>query len=172
MDCLKRSKVILFALNHLMLMGCATSSFKVLKHTNSAVEFLVTPDRIILECERVETDDRGVVAGFMMHIVDEKETSFTLVQTNTLDRESCEYRSTKIRKILKGGKEIHLAGIGDFREPRETGLRKYTFPRFGTIEDNGRSLQFIAIWNERNQCFGAFSAEEQPCPPDPFPIKN
>ncbi len=54
-----------------------------------AMEFLVTPDRIILECERVETDDRGVVAGFMMYVVDEENTSFNMVQTNSLDRESC-----------------------------------------------------------------------------------
>ncbi|MFN7728142.1 MAG: hypothetical protein ACK5P7_03185 [Bdellovibrio sp.] len=172
MDYLKRSKETLFILIYLLAIGCSTSSFKILHNKNSAVEFLVTPDRVILECERVETDDRGVVAGFMMHIIDEKKTSFTLVQTNTLDRESCEYRSTKIKKILKSGKEIHLAGIGDFQEPRETGLRKYTFPNFGAIEHNGRSLQFIAIWNEHNLCFGAFSAEEQPCPPEPFPLKN
>ncbi|MDZ4677367.1 MAG: hypothetical protein SGI74_07630 [Oligoflexia bacterium] len=108
----------------------------------------------------------------MMHVLDEKKTSFTLVQTNTLDKESCDYRIKKIERILRNGNQIYLAGIGDFREHRKTGLRKYTFPRFGTVEDNGRSLQFIAIKNERDQCFGAFSAEEQPCPPEPFPIKN
>lgn len=152
--------------------GCTTSSFKMLNQKDMAMEFLVTPDRVVLECERVETDDRGVVAGFMMHIVDEKKTSFTLVQTNTLDKESCERRVKKIEKILKNGRQIYLAGIGDFREPREVGVRKHTFPRFGTVEDNGRSLQFIAVKNEHNQCFGAFSAEEQPCPPEPFPLKN
>ncbi len=74
--------------------------------------------------------------------------------------------------ILKNGTQIYLAGIGDFGEPRKTGLHKHTFPRFGPIEDNGRSIQFIAIKNERNQCFGAFSGEEHPCPPEPFPTKN
>lgn len=152
--------------------ACTTSSFKMLNQKNMAMEFLVTPDRIILECERVETDDRGVVAGFMMYVVDEKNTSFTLVQTNTLDRESCDRRVKKIEKILKNGHQIYLAGVGDFREPRKTGLHKHIFPRLGTIEANGRSLQFIAIKNERNQCFGAFSAEELPCPPEPFPLKN
>lgn len=136
------------------------------------MEFEVTLDRVILECERVETNDRGVAAGFMMHVVDEKETSFTLVQTHTLDRDSCERRIKKIEKILKNGNQISLAGVGDFREPREAGSRKRAFPRLGLIEDDGRSLQFIAIKNERNQCFGAFSAEEQPCPPEPFPLKN
>jgi hypothetical protein len=171
MENLKVSSVcaMIFSLS---LVGCATSSFKMLNQKNMAMEFLVTPDRVILECERVETDDRGFVAGFMMRVVDEKKTSFTLVQTNTLDIESCERRVKKIEKILKNGNQIYLAGIGDFREPREMGLRKYTFPRLGPIEDNGRSLQFIAIKNERNQCFGAFSAEEQPCPPEPFPIEN
>lgn len=154
------------------LAGCVSSSFKLLNQKNLAMEFMVTPDRVVLDCERVETDDRGVVAGFVMRVVDEKNTSFTLVQTNTLDRESCERRVNIIEKILKNGNQIYLVGIGDFREPRETGLRKYTFPGLGTIEDNGRSLQFIAIKNELNQCFGAFSAEERPCPPEPFPIKN
>lgn len=172
MDYLRKNKATICVIGHLLLMGCTTSSFKVLNQKNSAIEFLVTPDRVILECERVETDDRGVVAGFMMHVVDEKKTSFTLVQTNTLDRESCDYRAKKIQRILKNGNQIYLVGIGDFHEPRKTGLRKYTFPRFGTIEDNGRSLQFIAVKNEHKQCFGAFSAEEQPCPPEPFPIKN
>lgn len=152
--------------------GCATSSFKVLNQEKSSVEVLVTPDRVILECEQVETDDRGTVAGFMMHVVDEENTSFTFVQTNTLDKESCVRRVKKIERILKNGKQIYLVGIGDFREPRKSGLRKHTFPRFGVVEDNGRALQFIAIKNERNQCFGAFSAEEKPCPPDPFPTKK
>ena len=173
MDCLKIAKVIFEILITLMtFVGCATSSFEVLNQEKSSIEILVTPDRVILECERVETDDRGEVAGFMMHIVDEKKTSFTLVQTNTLDTESCVRRVKKIERILKNGTQIYLVGIGDFREPRKTGLRKHTFPRFGDIEDNGRSLQFIAIKNERNQCFGAFSAEEPPCPPEPFPTKN
>lgn len=169
MDYLKVNKRIVGTLGILMTFaGCATSSFKILNQEKSSVEILVTPDRVILECERVETDDRGVVAGFMMHVVDDEKTSFTLVQTNTLDKESCDYRIKKIERILKNGTHIYLVGIGNFREPRKTGLRKHTFPRFGAIEDNGRSLQFIAIKNERNQCFGAFSAEEQPCPPDHF----
>lgn len=155
-----------------MFTGCATSSFKVLNQKNSAVEFLVTPDRVILECERVETDDRGIVYGFMMHILDEEKTSFTLVQTNTLDKESCDFRIKKIARILNNGSQIYMVGIGDFREPKKSGLRKHKFPSMGSFEDNGRSLQFIAVKNERNQCFGAFSAEEQPCPPEPFPIKN
>jgi hypothetical protein len=173
MNYLKVNRKIMGTLGILMTFaGCATSSFKVLNQEKSSVEVLVTPDRVILECERVETDDRGVVSGFMMHVVDEEKTSFTLVQTNTLDKESCDRRVKKIERILRNGTQIYLAGIGDFREPRRTGLRKHTFPRFGVIEDNGRSLQFIAIKNERNQCFGAFSAEEPPCPPEPFPTKN
>lgn len=78
----------------------------------------------------------------------------------------------KIERILKNGNQIYLAGIGDFREPRQTGLLKRNFPKHGLIEDNGRSLQFIAIKNERNQCFAAFSADEKPCPPEPFPLKK
>ena len=152
--------------------GCSTSSFKMLNQKKMAMEFLVTPDRVILECEKVETDDRGLVYGFMIHVLDEEKTSFTLTQTNALDKESCDFRVQKIGRILSNGSQIYLAGVGDFREPRKTGLRKYVFPRIGSVEDNGRSLQFIAVKNDRNQCYGAFSGEELPCPPEPFPIKK
>lgn len=155
-----------------VVVGCATSSFKVLNQTKSATEFIVTPDRVVLDCEKVETDDRGIVYGFMIHVLDDKKTSFTLAQTNSLDKESCDYRINKIGKILNKGSRIYLIGIGDYQRPRKTGLSPYTFPRIGTIEDNGRSLQFIAIKNEHNQCYGAFTGEELPCPPEPFPIKK
>ena len=120
----------------------------------------------------METDDRGIVYGFMIHVLDEEKTSFTLTQTNALDKESCDFRMKKIGGILKNGSQIYFAGVGDFRETRKTGLRQYVFPRFGSVEDNGRSLQFIAVKNDRNQCYGAFTAEEQPCPPEPFPLKK
>lgn len=172
MTYLKNSKKILCAIYILMIfLGCTTSSYKILSEDKSSIEVLVTPDRVILECERVETDDRGVVAGFMMHVVDEMKTSFTLVQSNTIDIESCNRRTKKIEKILRNGSKIYIVGIGDFTKTRKVDLGKHNFPRFGAIEDNGRSLQFIAIKNERDQCFGAFSAEEKPCPPEPFPTK-
>ncbi|MBY0384408.1 hypothetical protein K2X05_04545, partial [bacterium] len=105
----------------------------------------------------------------MIHVLDEAKTIFTLTQTNSLDYESCDYRVKKITRILREGSQIYLVGAGDFREPRTTGLRKYNFPNIGTVEDNGRSLQLIAVKNEHGQCFGAFTEEKQPCPPAPFP---
>lgn len=172
MECLKTVRKTTYVVIFLLATGCATSSFKVLNQKDSAVEFLVTPDRVIAECEKVETDDRGIVYGFMMHVLDRENTSFTLVQTNTLDKESCDTRIKKIERILRNGSEIYIVGIGNYREPKKMGPIKYKFPRLGSFEANGRSLQFIAVKNERNQCFGAFSAEEQPCPPEPFPIEN
>lgn len=171
-ELLKKSRMLGNVLACIILVGCTTSSFRTLNQRNSAIEFLVTPDRVILECEKVETDDRGIVYGFMMHVLDEEKTSFSLVQTNTLDKESCDIRIKKIGKILSTGSQIYIVGIGNFREAKKVGLRKHSFPSLGSFEDNGRSLQFIAIKNERNQCFGAFSGEEQPCPPEPFPIRN
>jgi hypothetical protein len=156
----------------LLFSGCATSSYKILNEDKYSIEVEVTPDRVILECEKVETDDRGVVAGFMMHVMDELKTSFTLVQSNTLDAESCARRVKKIEKILKNSSKIYIVGIGDFSKPRQANSGQHIFPRFGSVEDNGRSVQFIAIKNEKNECFGAFSAEEKPCPPDPFPTKK
>lgn len=152
--------------------GCATSSYKIINQKNMATEIEATPDRIIMECERVETDDRGVVAGFMIHVINDKNKSITIVQTNALDIESCETRFKKIDKIIKNGKKIYLAGIGDVEEPHPIQLYEHNFPHHGIIQDSGGSLQFIAIQNELKQCFGAFSAEEKPCPPEPFPLKK
>ena len=171
MDCL-RDRTLTYVLFGFLVVGCATSSFRVLNQTKSATEFIVTPDRVTLECEKVEKDDKGIVYGFMIHVLDDKKTSFTLAQTNSLDKESCDYRINKIRKILNKVSRIYLVGVGYYQRPRKTGLNQYTFPRVGTFEDNGRSLQFIAIKNEHNQCYGAFTGEELPCPPEPFPIKK
>ena len=171
MICLKNKTSVLLVF-FILSTSCTTSSFNVLRQSKTSAEFLVSPDRVILECERIETDDRGIVYGFMIHVLDEKTTSFTLIKTNTLSKDDCDYRIMKIEKILKNGKKIYLAGIGTYEEPRKEGKYDHTFPHFGTYKDNGRSLQFIAIKNELNQCWGGFTGEELPCPPEPFPIKK
>ncbi len=98
-----------------LITGCSTSSFKTLNQKKMAMEFLVTPDRMILECEKVETDDRGLVYGFMIHVLDEEKTSFTLTQTNALDKESCDFRVKKVGGILKNGSQIYLAGVRNLK---------------------------------------------------------
>lgn len=152
-------------------MGCATSKYRVLNSGEYGTELNVSPDRVLLECERLHDADEPGLSGFMMHILDEEDTVLTLVQGNTLDNKTCDRRIKKMNAILKNGKNIYIAGTGDLNKPRTKG-KAYAFPRKGTFHNNGRVLGFAAIANEDGACYDAYSGEEKPCPRDPFPLKN
>jgi len=153
------------------LSGCATSSYRVLFQDRGAAELSVTPDRVLLECEDLYDADIKGMYGFMIHVLDKNETVTTIVQTNTLDKGSCDDRLNKIGKILREGRNIYIAGRGDLESTDTDKLGEYAFPRKGTFRRNGRSLQFVAISNENGLCYDAYGGvEEKPCPPEPFPF--
>lgn len=81
----------------MVLVGCATSSFKILNQEKLSIEVHVSPDRVILECERVETDDRGVVADFMMHVIDEKKQVLLWYKQIHLIRKAVTAESKKLK---------------------------------------------------------------------------
>jgi len=164
----KSSSILILPL--LSLMGCATSPYRVLYQDDGIAELNVAPDRILLECERLNDADEPGLSGFMMHVLDEENTVLTLVQGNTLDNQTCDRRIKKMNAILKRGKDIYLAGRGNLSEPRQLG-KTYTFSQKGMFKSNGRVLGFVAIANEYGQCYDAYSGdEEKPCPPEPFPL--
>lgn len=162
---------ILFALSVLFNLGCTTSSFKIIKSSDSANELSVTPDRIILECEHLDRDDGVIADGFMIHILDQKKRVITVAQTNALDPESCNDRMIKISRILKNGTKIYVAAMGNLKQSEDPRDFKYFFPSFGTFTNTGMSLQFIAIANEHGSCYSAYSGDEKPCPQAPFPLR-
>src|SRR5436190_23689571 len=90
----------LFVVFGLLLSGCATSSYRVLFQNDRVAELSVTPDRVLLECEDLYDADIKGMYGFMMHVLDGESRVTTLVQGNTLDKESCESRLKKIGKVL------------------------------------------------------------------------
>ncbi len=155
--------------------GCSTSSFKVKKETDFLTELLVTPDRIILQCEELDEDPDVGAYGFMVHILDEKETVTTSALSVRPDKENCERFIRKIDRILKNGKQIYIGNrmrlSSRTRKNNETNFR-YTFPGHGTFFSNGRSLEFVVIANEKNQCYAPTYGKDEPCPPFPFPIEN
>lgn len=170
MNALKKSKKncpLLF----LLLMGCTSSSYQVLNSGEYGTELRVTPDRVLLECERLLDADERNLSGFMMHVLDEQNTVVTLVQGHTLDNKTCDLRIKKIDKILKNRKNIYIAGTGALNQPRTVG-KTYTFPKKGIFPNNGRVLGFAAIANEDGACYDAYSADEKPCPRDPFPLSK
>ncbi len=155
--------------------GCSTSSFKIKKETDFLTELLVTPDRIILQCEELDEDPDIGAYGFMVHILDEKKTVTTSALSIRPDKKNCEGFIQKIDRILKNGQQVYIANRMKLsNQPRkndETNFR-YTFPGHGTFFSNGRSLDFVTITNEKGQCYSPTYEKEEPCPPFPFPIEK
>lgn len=166
----KRSKNIFWMF--LILTGCATSTYRISNQDDHSAELNVSPDRVLLECEWLYDADIKGLYGFMIHVLDEEDTVLTISQGNTLDKGSCDRRIKKIGAILRDGKNIYIAGIGDINKPRVKSKRSYHFPKLGTFHSNERALQFIAIANEHGVCYDAYSGDEKPCPRDPFPKKK
>ena len=83
----------------LVFSGCATSSFKIKKETDSLTELLVTPDRIILQCEELDEDPDEGVYGFMVHLLDEQKTVTTSALSIRPDKENCERFTQNINHI-------------------------------------------------------------------------
>ncbi|MGE3757675.1 MAG: hypothetical protein AB7H97_07960, partial [Pseudobdellovibrionaceae bacterium] len=162
----------LLFLSVVVLVGCASSSYKIDSQTEGRTQLLVTSDRVILECDYL-TDYIGDIKEahlFLMHVLDESKTVLTVSQGNILGKEDCSRRINKIGKILKSGNKIFIGGMGNLDKPRETPERRYSFPDHGQFAENGRVLQFMVVWNDKGMCYNAYSGEQKPCPSDEFPI--
>ena len=155
-----------------LISGCATSSFKLIKQDKNAAEFKATPDRVIMECEYQPDHDTKDAYGFLMNVLDDENTVIAMAQGNVLDKASCFRRIQKIGKILKTGKVIYVGGMGYLTKPKRKEKEMYTFPKIGTFHGNGQTLQFMVIANEQGLCFDAYSGDEEPCPREPFSLKN
>lgn len=155
--------------------GCATSSFKIKKETNSLTELLVTPDRIILQCEELNEDPDVGAYGFMVHVLDEKQTVTTSALSIRPDKENCERFIQKIDRILKNGRQIYIwnrTKLSSQKRRNDEPNFRYTFPGHGIFFSNGRSLEFVTIANEKGQCYSPTYGKDELCPPFPFPIEN
>lgn len=167
----KKYNLIYVSLFFLM-SGCTTSTYRLIKQDKNAAELKVTPDRVLMECEFQPDHDTKDAYGFLMYILDEENTVISVVQPNVLDKKSCLRRIQKIGKILKTGKLIYVGGMGDLTKPKSKEDNKYTFPHIGTFNGNGKNLHFIVIANEKGLCYDAYSGDEEPCPREPFSLKN
>lgn len=168
---LKRSSCFLGAAV-VLLSGCATSSYRIANRDGQAIELEVSSNRVLLQCEYA-SENKEIPYGFMIHVLDEERTVLNLIQGNTLSKGDCFNRLDKIGRILKNGKRIYVAGIGDIDKPREREKWMHHFSGLGTFNSNSRGLQFFAIANEHGHCFDAYSWEEKPCPQSGiFPLKK
>ena len=110
----------------LFMTACSTTNFKVSNKDDHRVELAITPDRILLTCPKVSEEED--IHLLMMPVLDEANTVVMVIQSNNLGEEDCEDRLKDIGKILKRGRKIYLAGMGDLDKSRKKEPYSYTFP--------------------------------------------
>lgn len=153
------------------LYGCAHSSYRVFNQDERRNEILVSPDRVLTECQEASKEEDTY--GFIMHVLDDQNTVLGVIQGNATDKESCIKKMTAINRILLRGRSIYVGGMGDLERPRLMDKEYvHDFPRHGKFFGNGRVLQFMVIQNERGECYAAYSGAQKPCPRDEFPITD
>ncbi|OYZ11026.1 MAG: hypothetical protein B7Y39_19775 [Bdellovibrio sp. 28-41-41] len=165
MDTLQKNKlfmmVILFSL-----FGCTTATYRAYKENSLGTDIEVSPDRVITECEFI-TDyegDRKNPYGFMIHILDLQKTVLTVSNAVVLEKEDCLERQTAVDKIIKNAHQIlTIRGRGDAEAPIVKEKFKSTFKKHGTYFGNGRSLNFISVWNDKRDCYNVLGDEDSAC---------
>lgn len=158
MRSLKRTSIFLLVVSQL---GCASSVYQTAIPAKDKNVITVTADRLSLECENLQSDEAEYY-GFSIYVLDNEKTVTSVIQTNALDKESCEERLSKIGKIIKNGKRINIFGYGSLKEPRVFSRDKV---QFGSrdFQKNGRVLQFIYITNEKGECFNGYQIPGKSC---------
>lgn len=164
------SKAYRFSVGILLagLIGCSTSIYRVDKPNFLGTDISVSPSRVITQCEFIDnySGDYKNPYGFMIHILDKENTVLTVSNGTVLEKKDCLERQEYANKIIQKGTLITIRGRGDAEAPREKGKFPHYFPQYGTFFDNGRSLNYLAIWNDKGQCYDAFYGARKPCPRD------
>jgi hypothetical protein len=80
----------------------------------------------------------------MIHILDLQNSVLTVSNGIVLEKEDCIERQTAEAPVVKD----------EF---------KHFFKKHGTYFGNGRSLNFLAIWNDKRNCHSIFSGDDDPC---------
>lgn len=164
-----RANKSLMVLLSISFVGCATSIYKANKPNSLGIDISASPSRVITQCEFIDnySGDYKDPYGFMIHILDKENTVLTISNGTVLEKKDCLERQASADKIIKKGNLITIRGRGDAEAPREKGEFPHYFPQHGTFLDNGRSLNYLAIWNDKGQCYDAFYGPDKPCPRNP-----
>jgi hypothetical protein len=150
----------------LFLTSCVSSRYHVNKPNALGTDIEVSPDRVIAECEFITdyTGDYSDPHGFMIHILDSEKTVLTVSNGTVLDKTECFKRLKATEEIIKKGNTVFIRGRGDANASIILQSDTYYFPAYGNFPDNGRSLNYLAIWNDQGECYDAFYGSEKPCP--------
>lgn len=162
----KKYKPLIFIIM-ILFCGCSSSFYKVTNADEYRAELNVTPDRVLLKCEKISDENEFYL--FFMYVLDDENTVLAVMQGNNLGIEDCEERISFIGKMKKNGKVIRIGGMNDINKLREIDKKDpYVFPGLGTYYSNGRVLQFMAVMNDKGTCFDAYHGDEKPCPKQGF----
>ena len=136
----------------LFLIGCSSSSYKAIVDKDGGAQVVATPDRFLPYCEKVIKDDGTVLYDFMILFLDEKKTVGTATGMLTTQKACFEWKSG-VQRILDQSHQVVLAGFDNINEPRVVERFSHTFEKHGTYFDNGGSMDFFSIRNNRGDCF-------------------
>ncbi len=169
MDYLKVSAVLILT----QLMACVTgSSYKINRSFSHRYELKVTPDRVIMECEKNYTDDGQLFYGFFIHILDEEKTVTSIFQTTKMYDDDCFKRVKVLDKAISTSKILYISGVGWLLDARVKNIDlAYDFPKHGKYFSNGRSMSFAYLMNETGFCYDAYNGLDKPCPGEDYPMK-
>lgn len=171
---LRKNKFILLAVLTSFLSACTTSSYKINAQGDNAIELAVTSNRVLVECEYQEGYDGDIKNphGFMMHVLDEENTVFSLILPRVVTQKDCITHLKATTKILKSFPKVYIGGAGTFDGPKSKSENKYIFPGLGNFPGNERVLNYWAIWTDTGQCYDVIYGNEKPCPREKFPVKK
>ena len=170
---LQKNKLLFFSFLMMALPDCANTQYKVFQRDGENTGLLISPDRVLVECEDLHAKggDRPGSFGFIIHILDEEKTVLTGIQTTQTSKNDCLAKVKLAEKILKNSKQVYIAGRVDLDETRTTKKWTSNFPKHGTFHDNGRSMSFSVLKGEDGTCVTAHEGYGKPCPWDPiFPV--
>lgn len=161
----QKNRIFIFAVSFI-LVNCATSQYSARKSKALGTDIKVSSDRVVAECEFITdyTGDYPDPYGFMIHILDTEKTVLTVSNGTVLDKKECFKRLKATEEILRNSETVFVRGRGDADAPIKLESRTYYFPGHGSFPDNGRNLNYLAIWNDLGQCYDAFYGSERPCP--------
>ncbi len=137
-----------------LLFSCATGlKYERLSWHDRGLEVLASPDRILLECQKVS--DENDLHGFMIHVLDDQNKVVDFIQGGTLSREDCSSAVNEINKVLTDAKRIYIGGVTDPAADPQLDDELFTFPNLGRFPSSKVCVQFIVLKNERGECYDA-----------------
>lgn len=160
-----------------MFSSCTTSSYRLIHNDEGRMGVVVTGDRVIFSCEDVQDPDEPIEKdgryGFMVLVLDNKNTYSTFVQFNFVTKKTCLDRMAKLEKMKQRSKKFYIAGYSAAFEKPGDSARSSFFPGYGKMKESGWTIGFSVFKSDDNECITKAFGDGKPCPElEGFPEAN